>query len=272
MGRVNRKLNRFDEGDEQYLRAATLAESAGDVHSALLSRVGRAISTQARGNLAEAERLLRQLSTDARAAKERDIEARAHHALGTTLATRGDVATGTIHVWQAVQLYEDGSSALRGLQDLGAMLLALGRVADAEHALGEVVRRGGARDNVSNALIELMHCASYRRDRVGFERRRAACESRVDEMPPNILVDFLLKAGIGTARFGNLGKARALMAEALTIAGRNCLREFEFRIERIMAGLRDCENELATKRDRATEPAVCTEVLEEVSHSLDNLG
>jgi len=272
MGRVNRKLNRFDDGDAQYALAAVLAESTGDVHSALLSRVGRAISTQARGNLAEAERLFRELSTDARAANERDIEARVHHALGTTLATRGELAGGTVHVWQSVQLYEDGSSALRALQDLGAMLLAMGRVDDAEHALSVVVRRGGARDNITNALIELMHCASYRRDRVGFERRRAECESLTDGMPPNILVDFYFKAGVGNARFGNFGKARSLMATALNIAGRNALREFEFRIERIMAGLRDCEDKVALKLDGAAEPAIRNNALEEVSASLANLG
>src|SRR5256885_1844809 len=79
IGRVNRKLNRFVEGDVAYALAGVLAEAAGNVRSSFLSRVGRAISIQARGNLAEAERLFRELAADARAADERDIEARAHH-------------------------------------------------------------------------------------------------------------------------------------------------------------------------------------------------
>ena len=55
IGRVNRKLNRFDAADMAYALAGLLAEAAGDVHSAFLSRVGRALSVQARGNLAMAE-------------------------------------------------------------------------------------------------------------------------------------------------------------------------------------------------------------------------
>ena len=57
IGRVNRKLNRFDDADAAYNVAAELADITGDVYSALLSRVGRAIATQAKGNLAESERL-----------------------------------------------------------------------------------------------------------------------------------------------------------------------------------------------------------------------
>src|SRR2546430_16022790 len=127
-------------------------------------------------------------------------------------------------------MYEDESSSLRALNDLGVMLLAVGRVDDAERALTEVVRRGGARDNVSNASIELMHCASYRRDRMAFERRRVECESRRKEMPPNILADFHLKAGIGSARFGNFRKAQVQLSAALNIAAESGLNELVFRI------------------------------------------
>lgn len=268
IGRVNRKLNRFDAGDAAYAAAAELAEVTGDLHSALLSRIGRAISTQARGNLGEAERLLRALSAEARAANDRDIAARALHTLGTTLLLRGQAAEGIAHVWQAVGLYEDGSSRLRALNDLGVMLLAIGRVDDAERALDEVIRSDDVRDNVSNALIELMHCASFRRDRVGFERRRAVCESRRQRMPPNILADFYFKAGIGTARFGNLDRAHALMADALKIAKQHRLRELEFRVERVMAGLRDCETGRTTESPEVAEPAVPTKALQEVSAGL----
>jgi tetratricopeptide (TPR) repeat protein len=271
IGRVNRKLNRFDEGEAAYLAAAGLAEAAGDVHAALLSRVGRAISTQTRGNLAEAERLLRELAEDARAVGGHDIEAHSRHALGITLALRGHLGEAAATLWQAFQLYEDDSARMRTLKDLGTLLLALGRVVDAERALREVVRRGGARDSVTNALIDLMHCASYRRDRVGFERLRGQCGSRIVEMPPNILADFYLKAGIGSARFGNFAKAQALMADALRIAKQNGLHELEFRLERIMAGLRDCQNEPANMRHPGAEPAIRTHDLQKVSASLAKL-
>src|SRR2546422_962580 len=117
---------------------------------------------------------------------------------------------------------------LRALNDLGVTLLMLGDATGAEQALTEVVHRGGNQDNLTNALIQLMHCASYRRDRVGSARWRERCEARVADMPPNILADFYLKQGIGQARFGQYRRAEALMEEALRVATAAGLHESEF--------------------------------------------
>ena len=274
IGRVNRKLNRFVEGDVAYALAGVLAEAAGNVRSSFLSRVGRAISIQARGNLAEAERLFRELAADARAADERDIEARAHHALGTTLLLRGQAAEGIVDVWRAVELYEDESSRVRALGDLGLMLLGVGEAAAAERALLEVIRLGHAmRDVVHNAMIELMHCASYRGDRLGFERWRGACEARRASMPPNILADFLLKAGIGQARFGRFRQAEGLMDAALDVAERADSNELLFRIERIRNGLRSREADLCAASETAAEPFQFSHSgVQEVAASLARLG
>src|SRR2546427_565161 len=95
------------------------------------------------------------------------------------------------------------------------MLLSVGDSVGAERALSEVVRRGGTQESTSNALIELMHCASFRRDRVGFARWRERCEAQLADMPPNIRADYYLKQGIGQARFGQFKKADGLMAQAL---------------------------------------------------------
>ncbi len=274
IGRVNRKLHRFDEGEAAYKVAGELAEAAADGHSALLSRVGRAISTQAKGNLAEAERLFREIAADASAAAQREIEAHAHHALGTTLLLRGQVAEGIVAVWRAVGLYQDDSSRVRAFGDLGLMLLAVGEAAGAERALGEVIRRGHAmQDVVLNATIELMHCASSRGDRVGYERWRVACEGRRAGMPPNILADFLLKAGIGQARFGRFRQAEALMDTALSVAERADSNELLFRIERIKNGLRGCEAEVCVASETAAEPFEYSDLgVREVAASLAGLG
>jgi tetratricopeptide (TPR) repeat protein len=271
IGRVSRKLTRFDDAEAAYAVARQLADAAGDLRGVLLSRAGRAIALQGRGNLADAEGVLRDVVSEARAAGYRDVEAGVEHALATTLLLRGQVADGIVRLWHAFETYDDEASSLRALNDLGVMLLAVGRVDDAERALTEVVRRGGARDNVSNAVIELMHCSSYRRDRMGFERRRVECESRSKDMPPNILADFHLKAGIGSARFGNLRKAQLQLRAALNIAAENGLHELVFRIERITAGLRDCAPYLETKHLSAAEPAISTDVLQEVSAGLASL-
>jgi len=174
-------------------------------------------------------------------------------------------------VWRAFELYQDEATQLRALNDLGIMLLAVGDAVAAEHALATVVRRGGQQDAVLNALIELMHCASYQRDRVGFERWRSECEERLDHMAPNMVTDFLLKVGVGHARFGHFAKAETFLAAALETAAANGLHEFEFRIERIRNGLGDCEKELARSCAEATEP-VTSEPLRSVRQSLLELA
>src|SRR5256712_11783234 len=125
-----------------------------------------------RGNLADAERRLEEILGDARAAGERDVEARAEQGIAAAFYYMGQPAEGIPHAWQAFQLYEEDDSQLRALGDVGTMLLSLGDATGAERALAEVFRRGRTQETVSNAVIELMHCASYRRGHIGFARRR----------------------------------------------------------------------------------------------------
>src|SRR5207249_11097822 len=134
------------------------------------------------------------------------------------LYTGGQPSEAIGHMWRAFELYEDDVSRTRALADLGMMLLTVGDADGAERALSEVVRRGGTGDAVHNALIELMHCASYRLDRLGFERWRGRCESAKEDMPPNILADFYLKSAIGRARFGQFDQAETLLDTGLKIA------------------------------------------------------
>src|SRR2546421_6852298 len=100
------------------------------------------------------------------------------------------------------------------------MLLTIGEVAAAERALLEVLRRGdGMEDVASNAMVELMHCASYRRDRGGFERGGGACPSRGGGMPPHILGGFPLKGGIRQGRLGRVGQTGRAMENGFVVAG-----------------------------------------------------
>src|SRR6266550_3837984 len=155
--RVHRKLNRFDEADAAYTEAGDLATLAGDRYAALLSRIGRANTMLGRGNLADAEHRLEGILADARAAGERDVEARAEQGIAATLYYMGQSVEAIPHAWHAFQLYEEEDSRLRALGDVGIMLLSLGDATGAERALAEVFRRGRTRESVSNAVIELMH-------------------------------------------------------------------------------------------------------------------
>jgi tetratricopeptide (TPR) repeat protein len=272
LGRVYRKVARFDEADAAYRGAGDVALREGDAVSGLLSRLGRANVLHFRGNLAEAERTFRAVLEDARAGGFRQAVAMAEHGLGTVLDMRGQIDEGVPCLWRAYELYEDDASRLRALQDLGMDFLALGDAVSAERALTEVARRSAEQDNVLNALVELMNCASFRRDRLAFERRRQDCDARVGDMPPNVLTDYCLKAGIGAARFGNYTKARALLSEGMAVATRHGLHEFEFRIERILGGLGDCEAANSVEETEAADAVVYSAAVREVSASLAALA
>jgi len=270
-GRVNRKLNRFDDADAAYAQAWERAHAVGDTYSELLSRIGLAVTTQGRGNLPEAEGRLVELLADVRKAGERAAEAHVEHNLAAVLQHRGSPDLALRHAWRAFELYQDEEGQLRALNDVGIMLLSLGDPTGAERALSEVIRRGTTGDNAANASIELMHCASFRRDRIGFERYRSRCEERQADMPPNILADYHLKAGIGEARFGRFRRADASLSRALEIAEGAGLHAMVFKIERIKSGLGECEQAMAGVRVAETDAAGHNEAVLEVSTSLAQL-
>jgi len=87
-------------------------------------------------------------------------------------------------------------------------------------------------------------------------------------MAPNMHADFLLKGGIGHARFGNYAKAERLMEEALQIATEHKLHAQEFKIDRIKSGLREC----VACQETPTETVLQTPAVREVSASLAALS
>ncbi len=235
------------------------------------SRIGRCNVVYFRGNLAEAELGWKSILAEARAGEYRRIEAEAEHGLGNLLNLRGRPHEGVPHLWRGYELYEEEQSRLRTLNDLGIVMLRLGHVEAAEQALREVVRREHNGENFTNALIELMHCASYRRDRVSFERWRERASEHLPHAPPNVRADYSMKAGIGFARFGNSRRAETELRRALEIATAHELHELVFRIEHILTGIKNCG--APEEVESAARPAAYPdERLNEVSASLAALG
>jgi tetratricopeptide (TPR) repeat protein len=263
IARVERELGRYDLAEAAYARAGELATASGDPDAALRSRLGRANVFRLRGNLVEAEHLTHSVLAGARNAGERRTEAEAEHHLGVVLGTRGELHEAVQHFWHAFELYDkNDEGATFAMNDLGVSLSRLGATADAERALLYVVNAQNAtRAIVQDAMIELMQCASFGRNRVGFERYRTICEKERAQMSPNILADYLLKLGIGLARFGHFERAEPELTRAFEVAKAHHLHEFEFRIERIRAGLRSCEAlDLAEHDEAAKSPASGSEL------------
>jgi tetratricopeptide (TPR) repeat protein len=271
IGRVRRLQTEFDGAEAAYAKAGEIAESTGDQQTVLFSRVGHSNVLYFRGNLAEAEVSWRAVLRDAQRFGFRRIESEAEHGLGNVLNRRGQIHEGIPHLWRAFELYEDASGQLRALGDLGLSLLVLGNADAAEQALQEVIRRADSGELVINAKIELMHCASFRRDRVSFERWRERAMQGFEQVPPNIRADYHLKAGIGFARFENKRRAEVELRHALEIALAHELHEMVFRIERLLAGLKDCGAPDYTESAESTS-VIQTDSLREVSASLAALS
>ncbi len=271
LGRVRRLQAEFDLADAAYAEAGKIATHEGNHEAVLISRVGQCNVVYFRGNLAEAERGWRSILADTVGTPYRGVTAQAEHGLGNLLNLRSLPHEGAPHLWRAYELYGDESLQLRALNDLGIVLLRLGHVDAAARALGEVVRRDRPGENLLNALIELMNCASYRRDRVGFERWRERCVEQIPNAPPNVRADFSMKAGIGFARFGNVRRAESELRKSVEIATAHDLHELVFRIEPILAGVKDCG---APHGIESAEPATAhpSESLKEVSESLATLS
>jgi tetratricopeptide (TPR) repeat protein len=267
-GRALRELTQFDAADDAYGRARELAETIGDSESTLLSQLGRANVFWGRGNLAEAERCNREVVRSARAGGFQHTEALAEQGLGVALGARGQVHDAVPHLWRAYELYQDEAGSMRALQDLGYALVRLGVIESAERAFKIVFHRSITMDGAGNAVIELMYCASFRRDRVGFERWRGECARIMTNLAPNQVADYHLKLGIGLGRFGRLDRAAAELQLALQVARSHGLHEFEFRIERILGGLADC-SAIETDHVDAEQPAGTS--LFEVSSALAGL-
>ena len=271
IGRLHRALARFDLAVEAFARAEELATAFGNTEGVLRSRLGRAQVYRLRGNLVDAERWTTETLVDARNAGLREMQAEAEHHLGVVLGSRGQLHDAVLRFWRSFELSSEGILAAAALLNVGLVLSQLGAVSDAERALRLVVAQNASRSNVQNAMIELMHCASFRRDRVGFERYRNFCAQEQAQMSPNILADYHWKLGVGLARFGQFDRADAELTHALAVAHTNHLNEFAFRVERVRAGLRDCAMAELAEHDSSPELPTQENPIQVVSAALASL-
>jgi hypothetical protein len=79
--------------------------------------------------------------------------------------------------------------------------------------------------------LELMDLESSVGNRVAFERCRAAVEEYGDRMSPSMSCDYRYKLGVGFARFGQAGRARAELTKGLTAAEKFRLNAWYFKID-----------------------------------------
>jgi tetratricopeptide (TPR) repeat protein len=258
-GRLNRLLARWKEATACYASSEAAAERAGDRVLVLRSKLGRAAVLRGQGNLPLSRELVEVVIEAARADQLNDVQAMALSDLGAVYAIEGRKVEAVQANYEAFRLTEDALQRMRVLGDVGIGLRELGAVDGARVAFEIVV---AARTSVlvrTNAVLELMELESAAGDRMAFERRRTEAEKLQGRMPPSMLADFHFKAGVGLARFGQLGRSRQILTAGMAVAEGHRLNAWYFRFERVLANLSACEvpaPESAAVRGLGELPAV----------------
>jgi hypothetical protein len=232
----------------------------------LRGRLGRGAVARGMGNLPLARAIGEEVVTAAVQENLPEMQALAYTNLGTVCSLEGRKVEFVQANYQAFLLTEDPLQRMWILGDIGVGLVELG-VYDSARMAFEIVLASGASFVVrTNAILELMEMESSVGNRVAFERRRAEAESLRERMPPSMLADFHFKAGVGLARFGQSGRARAILTAGLQISETHRLNAWYFRFDKMLVQLaagepREPEN--ATVPDWSTSP-----VLKEVAVGL----
>jgi tetratricopeptide (TPR) repeat protein len=240
-GRLNRLLARWNAANGCYAAAEAAARVVGDQVTVLRSRLGRVGVMRGQGNLPLARASVETVIQEAGELGLREVQAMACADLGSVCANQGLWVEAVQANYQAFGYSEDSLQRMRVLGDLGVCLREIGAYDSARLAFEIVVGSNTSFLVRTNAVLELMDLESTVRNQVAFERRRAQAEDARDRMTPSMAAEFHHKAGIGLARFGRFSRARALLAAGMKLAEAHQLNAWYFRLERVLAGLDDCQ-------------------------------
>jgi tetratricopeptide (TPR) repeat protein len=230
-GRLNRQLARWDAATLCYGAAEESAAQLGESVSRLRGRLGLGVVHRARGNHPAARAIAEGVLREAAELNLHDVQALAYSEIGVLCGLQGSRLHSLEAHYRAFQLTADPVEQMRSLGDLALGLFEVGAY-DAARVAFEIVANSPARLLVrTNAMIELMDLESCVRNRVAFERWRAAAQKHHEFMSPSMTVDYNYKLGTGLARFGQTKRAQIFLGTALELAERHKLNAWYFRAE-----------------------------------------
>jgi hypothetical protein len=140
------------------------------------------------------------------------------HDLAVVTFQAGRFADAVPLAFNAYQLYEDSHQRTRALSDVGVFLKELGHYSEAKQAFLVVLDGQCSGELRINVELELLELSAIIQDRVGFERWRRIVDAKVDQLPPDLAVEFNIKLGIGLAAFGNKADAMNRLNRAIALA------------------------------------------------------
>jgi tetratricopeptide (TPR) repeat protein len=236
-GRLNRELARWDAAIECYHAGEEAAIQTGDIVAGFRARLGMSGVHRGRGNFPLARAAAEEVLSRASELHLPDAQAMAYADLGVIYNLQGLKLEALEAHYKAFQLSTDPLQQMRTLSDLAMGLSESGAYDVARLAFQIVVNSGTKLLVRVNAMLELMDLESAVGNRVAFERCRAAAEQYRSRMSPSMAVDYHYKVGMGLARFGQQGRARAALSQALALAEQHRLNAWYFKIEQALTNL-----------------------------------
>jgi tetratricopeptide (TPR) repeat protein len=240
VGRVNRRLARWQAARRSYEAAEKTAAQIGDQRTVFFCMLGLANLHRGTGDLAQSRAIVEQVLAQSESSELADVRSAAYSDLSAVCERQGDRVGAVVMEYHAFQTAVDDTSRWRSLANLGSSLAGIGEFEAARYALEVVATRSEIFASRTNAIIELVGLTSAVGDELGFRRYLRAAEEQKEAMPPSMAVDFHYNAGIGMARFGKVERARELLTAALELAQTHSLNTWYFRVERVLEGLDAC--------------------------------
>ena len=262
-GRLNRLLARWEAAGTCYGSAEDAATSVGDHIHSLRGRLGRSAVQRGLGNLPLARELAESVVRDASSLNLLDVQAMGYADLGAVYSRQGLRQEQLQAQYQAFRLASDPALRTRILGDLGIGLLEIEAYDAARLAFQIVIDSDAKLLDRANAALELMDLESLLGNRVAFERCRGAISEIHDRLPPSAATDYQFKLGIGLARFGQSGRAREALEQAMALAEGHRLNTWYFKIETALQQLSQVQpsEPLAHEASRWSPPPVVEEVM-----------
>ena len=233
LGRVSRKLARWDDAVHWYGVARRVAEEVGSRRKLALVLDGMGNAYRDRGNLPRAREVLGEVLVLGREEGDRHALAIAHHDLMTVEKLAGELDTAIHHGWEAAKFYEAREGTLKAFFDLAGVLKERGELSAAWDAYSVVAAQVGSYDYRILSMDGMAHIAALRGDEERYEGLRAQVDG-LDwgEASPVVQAQILLYRGLSLQALGHLEEAESWLARALASAEKHGLSQLIFEAEK----------------------------------------
>jgi tetratricopeptide (TPR) repeat protein len=223
VARLNVGLTHWDRAAAALDVAEESARAGRDDRRVRLALLSRAALWAAQGRVADARTAVQALLGEAGGDAPSQALSESWSFLGMVLEGEGLRLEALQAQHQAFEQATDDASRRLALIQVGTLLRTLGAVDAARQAFTLVLSGPISFADAVAARLELLELASALDDRVAFERHRLELRAWGGRLPPGAMVEFLLRAAVGLARFEQRGRGWQHLEEAEAVVERHGL-------------------------------------------------